>query len=437
MRAAPVSLLLLLACGGGPASKPEPAGPEASATPPGSPPAPATEAAPARPLPPDEPGLAEHWLVIVASKLDPAETDAPRAAAAAVPGTNARVVLSSRYKNLMPCYHVAIADGLADKAAALALSKTLSAAGVDNYVKNAGAYVGASAALDAFCARLGPGGAVEAGDTGQHRFLTVAGDRAFVPVDGEIPAALKLPDPAPLGEGFRAWIQPLPETGSQVRDPARTWTAVRVGTGEAKRCAETGLVVLTLGTPHFGVLQAPAPPSEPSCGAPALFAGLDCALEPGVWVAVADGSPAGWRQTDAGSEPQLAALKAELDRLPAWSSFSDPGGGPVQRTTSLARYAGPKGAVWVGQGAAESEMGICGGDALNLRAVWAAGEAGLGQRLGEWQESRFSELEGLVDVDGDGVPEIVWSEFPDTLHLSRLDGAELTTFEVAYCDCAC
>ena len=49
----------------------------------------------------------------------------------------------------------------------------------------------------------------------------------------------------------------------------------------------------------------------------------------------------------------------------------------------------------------------------------------------------FSELEGLVDVDGDGVPEIVWSEFPDGLHLSRVDGSDLTHFEVAFCDCAC
>lgn len=423
-------LVLLIGCAStdsGPAAKPE----AAVATPAAATATPAPTP-PARPLPPDEPGLGDHFLVIVASKLDPAEAEAALGGARSVPGTHARLILSSRYKNLMPCYTVAIADGLADKKAALALSKQLTAAGVDNYVKNAGAYVGASAALDAFCA-----GPLQTDDAGDQRFVTVAGGRAFLPVDGEVPAVIPLPPPAPLGDGYRAWIQPLPATGSQVNETGKRWTVVDVKSGKVQVCTETSLTVLTLGTPHFGLLQAPEPPTEPSCGAPALFAELDCALDAGLWLAVAQVSPTVWTAGAPGGETQLAAVQAELAAEAAWTDFSGGEGDEVRREVNLVRYAGPSGAVWAGGGSAESGPGICGGDEITLRGVWAAGDQGLGRRLGDWMNQPFSELEGLVDVDGDGVPEIVWSEFPDGLHLSRVDGSDLTHFEVAFCDCAC
>lgn len=443
MRSSPLIALsvLLVACGGSPdpadkgGEKPGSQRPSTEAGSGGAEP-PTTVAKPAGPpLPPEAPELGEHYLVILASKLDPAEVEPALSAARALgePGARARTLLSSRYKNLMPCYHVAIADAFADKKAAFALSKTLTASGVENYVKNAGAYVGPSPAIDAFCA----GFVAEDAGMPSVRIVTVAGGRAWVPASGTLPDGL--PPAQRLGEDYDAWLQPVAGDPGGAEEPAR-WTVLDVKTGKTTSCGRKGYGALTLGTPHFGVMQAEEKPSEPACGDPALHAELDCALEPGLYVATPEGGKAPSALEPAGSGgPELeAAARAELEKVAGFRDFkaSDPEG-TVTRTVRVTRWKGTAGAFHVVEGLAEDGAGVCGGDEVAFRALYAAEGEGLGRRLGPFVEEHFSTLQGVLDLEGDGAPELFTTAFPDERTAWRSDGAELSRSSIAFCDCAC
>ena len=420
-------LVALAACGSEPTPPVAPVAPEAP-QPAAEPPLTVARATPAA-LPSDDPTLADHYLVILASKLDPAEVtpalDAVRALGAL--GAKARTLYSSRFKGLMPCYHVAIADASTDRKAAFALAKKLSAAGVDNYVKTAGAYVGPSPTLDAFCAGMAAGEA-EATDA---RLVALAGGRAWVPTGGSVPDGL--PDPVALGEDYAEWLQPM-EGGGE----GQAWTALEIGSGDTVACGERGQAALTLGTPHFGVLQGEGPPSSPACGSAEVYAELDCDLPVGQWLAVpADGpKPVAFAGGDAA--PTLEAeAKAALARVEGWTSYEAAEGGELARTVRVARYSGGGATFHVVEGTIEDGESVCGGDEVAWRAVYAAEGDGLGRRLGPFVEEHFSRLVGLVDIEGDGAPELVTDAFPAESTIWRLDGSPVASRSVAYCDCPC
>lgn len=385
-------------------------------------------------LPPDDPTLSEQYLVILASKLDPAEVEPALAAARAQGelGAKARTLLSSRFKNLMPCYHVGIADAFADKKAAFALSKKLTAAGVDNYVKNAGAYVGASPAIDAFCA----GFTSEDVANSVARVLVVAGGKSWLPAEGALPEGL--PAATVMDERFGAWIQPAAADAGDAEEPAR-WNVLDLKTGKVQACGRKGYAVLTLGTPHFGVLQGEEKPTEPACGEPALYAELDCALAEGMYVATPDGAKAPSALTAKGEVAALAELaRAEVERLPGWRDYvpSSPEAA-ITRTIRVLKYEGSAGAFHVVEGNIEDGEGVCGGDEVAFRALYAADGEGLGRRLGPYLEEHFSRLEAVIDLEGDGAPELYTVSFPDDQHAWRADGSALTSSTIAFCDCAC
>lgn len=429
-------LALLFACGGSQpegAKAPKEAGAAGAATPAAEPPLSVAKAA-GPTLPPGDPSLADQYLVILASKLDPAEVEPALAAVRALgePGAKARTLLSSRHKNLMPCYTVAIADAFADKKAAFALSKKLTAAGVDNYVKNAGAYVGPSAAIDAFCAGFTAEETAEA----SARILVVAGGRTWLPARGDVPEGL--PAPAVMNDRYDAWIQPAAADAGEADEPAR-WSVLDVRTGTVKACGRKGYAALTLGTPHFGMLQTEDKPTEPSCGEPALYAELDCALEEGLYIATPESAKAPSALSPKGEVPALVAeATAALDKVEGWKSWAPSyPEAQVTRAVRVLRYEGPAGAFHLVEGSQGDDAGVCGGDEVAFRALYAAEGEGLGRRLGPFLEEHFSRLEAVLDIEGDGAPELYTVSFPDDQHAWRLDGAELTSSAIAFCDCAC
>ena len=104
----------------------------------------------AQELTPDQ--RSNHWLVIVHSSKTEAEpyitaeyetSTAPVIEKLRSAGITPMALNSSRYKQLMPCWNILIAGSSAKKSTARSLSRKLTAAGIDNYVKQAGKYVGA------------------------------------------------------------------------------------------------------------------------------------------------------------------------------------------------------------------------------------------------------------------------------------------------------
>lgn len=386
-------------------------------------------AAPA--LLPDDPTLGGKYLVILASKLDPAETE-PALALAKAQGSAARTLLSSRFKNLMPCYTVAFAEAFADKKAAFALSKKLMAAGVDNYVKNAGDYVGPSPAIDAFCGGMSGQEGAEA----TARVVVKAGGKSWLPVDGSVPDGL--PEPMLLDDDYSSWLQPLAADAGPADEPPK-WSVLDVQSGVVKSCSRVRYAALTLGTPHFGTLQGDEKPTAPSCGSPAIYAELDCDLSGPYLVAVPEGGKA---PVALSSKGEQAALEAEatkaLSAVEGWRDYSPTDTeAEVRRTVKVLRYEGPGGAYHVVTGEIEDGAGVCGGDEVAFRALYAAEGEGLGRRLSPFVEEHFSRLEGVLDLESDGAPELYTVAFPNQYGVWRIDGTQLTGTEIAFCDCAC
>ncbi|MCB9689181.1 MAG: hypothetical protein H6738_03335 [Alphaproteobacteria bacterium] len=390
-----------------------------------------TVALAATPTDPDA-ALGDQWLVIVSSKRDPAEVQPAMAAIAAHPelGLSPRTLASGHFKNLMPCYTVAVAQATPDKKVALGVVTKLKAAGIDAYAKNAGAHVGASAAIDAWCARKDDEDAVEGA-----RLAVVVDGKLWLPSsapseqrDRVVQAA---PPPVSLDAGYATWLSPAPApptVGRRVR-------VVEVDTGRSQVCAVSGGGVLTLGIPHFGLFQQPGTPKAPVCGSPALYDALTCpeATGSGPWVAVAEGAALdGYRREDASKE-LVAAATAALERD---TDYEEPGE-DVSRSVDVGVWRGPKGPFVVVAGTRTEGPGVCGGDESVWIRVFALDGAALGAPKGDWTTTAFATVRGLVDVGGDGVPELVLHTFPSVLSLDDIEGVPLDEHTTDYCDCPC
>ncbi|MCA9488368.1 MAG: hypothetical protein KC621_00550 [Myxococcales bacterium] len=385
----------------------------------------------AAPPPDTDAALGDQWLVIVSSKLDPAEVAPAMEALAAHPelGITPLTLSSSHFKNLMPCYTVAVAKATPDKKVALGLVSKLKAAGIDAYAKNAGAHVGSSAAITAWCGRKDTEAAVD-------------GARLVVALDGKLWLPSSAPDdqqtrvieaaPPPMSQdaGYGTWLSPAPPpptVGRRVR-------AVEVGTGRSQVCTVSGSGVLTLGTPHFGVLQQPGPPSRPMCGSPRVYDALTCPeATTGTWLAVAEDAPLDGYRRDVAPPELVAAATAALER----DTDVDEPGEDVSRSVDVAIWRGPKGPFVVVVGTRTDADGVCGGDETVWIRVFALQDGKLGPPKGEWTTASFATVQGLVDVGADGVPELVLRAFPNVLTLQDIEGVPLDEHTTDYCDCPC
>lgn len=380
----------------------------------------------AEPLPVLGEEAAGTWLVLLGSKRDPAEAIPGLAVIAAHPEIGARpaTLSSSRFKNLMPCYTVTVAGALPDKGAALSLAARLRAAGVDNYVKAAGEWVGPSAALDAWCSSAGDPAATPVS------FLRVAGGELWAPVAGlpdDVAARMIIGKPAAISPRYDAWRQPVtgPPPGA-----LPTLQAASVETGRTATCTVLDYAALTLGTPHFGMLQE-GPLTAPACGSPRIFARLSCpgVVTDGAWVvsptAVTPYTPAG-----TGTSRQRDDARALLDKLDAWKDA------PGEHTVDVTLWKGPQGTLALVAGRAE-DGGVCGGSDTTWFAVFTTSGSRLGQPLGELTAADYVTVLGLVDTDADGRPEVALGSFPDDLRLVDPAGATTGELTVDFCDCPC
>ena len=380
--------------------------------------------------------LSGQYLVILGSKKDATEVIPAVATITAHPELKATVerVDSGHFKNLMPCYTVTIAGASADKATALALSKRLTTAGIDNYVKNAGAYVGGSSAIEAYCTRAPPA------DGGDVRIAWWESGQAYVAIElAEATAETLLasaPPPKVLDEGYSAWSQPLTIDRTDTVAKGDPWRLVAVETGVAHTCKVAGFTMLTLGLPHFGVLQQETKPTEPACGVPAPYAVLDCDGTAGgsqAWIASPTATPVVIPLATATSPTVQAALDADLKRQDAWTHAPAGVDGPAVSATSIRKGTDTGRTIWVGEGAVEIP-GNCGGETYSFVEVWVE-EAGKLRSVFPLQRRDNTTLLGLVDLDGKLDLTLVESVFPATTQLTGAHGS--ASLDYAYCDCPC
>lgn len=432
----PFTLVLAIACSGGIAT-PEPTKEPVEQVKVEAPPT--TQEAPKAPVVDPQAGLGDHWLVILASKKDAAEaTPALDALAAkgdvgAHPGT----LNSSRFKNLMPCYTVAYAEATKDKKSALDLSKKLKELGVDNYVKNTGAFVGRSALLDAYCSTPEDTGG---GDVKVAAFL---GGSLWIPVaapDNVVEAAIAgAPAPVPLGDGIDNWIQPTTNPPAAVS--GARYRAVDARTGRSYGCSAGRVAGLTLGVAHFGYSQAEEPPRAPTCGDVALYAELQCAgdVTDGSWVVVPEDTKVDV-YTASGVDASLEEqAKVALTAASDWDANPDESGYEgleTVRTVTVTRWKGSTGDVALVHGTREIGGGMCGGDSVSWVGLFVLNGTSLGAPMGGFLQTGPGDAVGVLDVGGDGHPEFVFEDFPSTTNVYEANSVR-GSLEIAYCDCPC
>jgi hypothetical protein len=452
-----VPLLLLAACSSADeAAAPTSAAPKGAA-PPATPPASAPVVLPDALTGDAEKALGDQYLVVLASKRSPDE-GVPAVAKLRehpeVATTPARIT-ASHFKNLMPCWTITIAGAAPDEAGATKLSAALKGLGIESYVKNAGAYIGALPAIDAYCSRsaVKPSGAA--------RVLASVESKGTVPrlwlplhvSDAVLTNAARTGPPLrALNETFDAWYSPvkLGSVGSVA--VGATYDVWDVSSGTTRSCDVGEIAAMTLGTPHSSVLQA-GPPKAPACGEEDLYASLDCKgeLGEGPWVAVAHGASATGSGSGSGTASgvtpvaytpegdataaQKKAAEDALAKLPEWTAKAPEG--DVTRSVTVTRWTGGGRELLLVQGERSWGKGVCGGGETELRGLFEAAPEGLGAVVSPLRAVEFSKVVGVFDADGDGTPEYVTRTFPGDVAIEALDGTARDAFAFGYCDCGC
>lgn len=420
---------------------------------------PIVEAPAGPPLPPlvsNPESLSEKYLVILQSSPEPGVAAPSLAQLEQHPELLAGVVRasSSWFKGLAPCYEITVAGAFEYQRQASTLARQLDLLGVDNYVKGAGRYVGRQETVDAWCRR-----ADAPAPTGCEgvRFAEVHDGAVWLPLllaPESLSAALEgLPNPTPLG-GLDAWAAPIPPERLPRDLSGSRWKMVAPASGKSLgSCKIAAFAALTSGHPHFGYLQQQPPPTAPSCGEAAPFARLDCKKPPDEpLIAVPRDAPdpvlftalAPLRDIDLEDD-----VKAMVNRAPGFSSAfaeareaANERSAPLQQLVSLTGYVAPGKKVLAVRVTLQTGDGEvwCGADdvRVDLLAVydWPA-DGGLGEPLVPLHRIENTELLGLIDLEDDGVPELVERAWPDTLRLERAGQEPSCELERAYCDCPC
>ncbi|MEE2904649.1 MAG: hypothetical protein VYC39_20130 [Myxococcota bacterium] len=221
----------------------------------------------------------DHWLVILGA-LDK-DGNPPKDWAAtenklAKLGGQATATWSNYFKGLMPCWNIIVGKSFAKKADAQAFTKKLKKAGINNYYKHAGKFVGKDPRVERACK-----GTEQASVRKIPFFPLVQFDGyALAPVTAPQPilarAMEKATNERPVDEARHAWIRdliPLKIGDFSIGKRVRVFQS---DGQETKSCKVKKFVSLTWGTPHFSWRAERGELGESGCGTPQVMAKLDC-----------------------------------------------------------------------------------------------------------------------------------------------------------------
>jgi|GEM_PF-4957400 len=220
-----------------------------------------------------------HWLVILGA-LDkdgnPPKNWATTEHKLAKLGGQATATWSNYFKGLMPCWNIIVGKSFANESDAQAFTKKLKKAGINNYYKHAGKFVGKDPRVERACK-----GTEQASVRKIPFFPLVQFDgHALAPVTAPQPilarAMEKATNERPVDEARHAWIREL--IPLKIGDFS-IGKVVRVYEGDGqktKNCKVQRFVSLTWGTPHFSWRAERGELGESGCGTPQVMAKLDC-----------------------------------------------------------------------------------------------------------------------------------------------------------------
>ncbi len=443
-------LLVLAGCGPKACGRSTPASPDAV------PDASTVAAAPAAPEPLEVRLAQKDFVIVHASAIPRAGASAREQLRAAGFGADVLWLSSTPYASLRPCLEIVVAGAFSDPEAARALSQRLTAAGIKNYLKNAGPLAADREQREVDCRRQEEVlyAQPRTGASGP-RFLDLRGERTFVLLsDGPMDTpGVTLRQ---VGTDRSFWMVAVKE------DPTGTFKKgdafeVYDAQGPIKvACRVKEFALLNRGVPHFGYFQQPEEPTEPGCGKAWPVAELDCSLmntrarESNLAFVLPKGSPAPryFPPVEALPESLEAAQESALRTLPAYRQARAEAQAHAKQQgvflhESLEWKAFPAGARQVVVGLAHFQTGKgnsqCGGPdyRASVSRVVAVAEGGRGTPVGGALD--VESILAVMDLEGDGSVELLTRSRLDTsrVALVREDGSRVTATFLPSCDTNC
>ena len=179
----------------------------------------------------------------------------------------------------MPCWHIIVGGDFATQHEAKSWSRKLKKAGIHNYFKHAGRYLGPDPRIAAACAEQknpssSDGALYPALQLGGHVLVPVSAPAAI------LERAMEKAGPyRAIDDDKNAWKRALiPLRVGEISVGQTLHVAAPAPQQKSQDCKVKGFVSLTWGTPHFGWQQDAAQATKPGCGTAQVMAELNCNL---------------------------------------------------------------------------------------------------------------------------------------------------------------
>ncbi len=360
---------------------------------------------------------------------------------------------SNLLNGLEPCQELLVYAAFGTREQGEQLVASLAATGFPWELRYAGSFVGRQDRLAESCER--------------QPLPLKCGDLGFVQLHDGVPYLALSPQAA----GAPAWnpdrLEPLgsPDTwalsldvgslgGYSTGDGVDLWDPEAAGTtGAAVSCVVSGFSVLVSGTPHHAYLQSAVAPTGPACGEPGFFADLDCPSIPlGSWaLAQPRGSvePAWGLGGETLSDPLLSRmvrdeladdpLLRDLYQQARQEAFQGHEG--VRRGTRVTRYSLQGSSLLLVEVALRAGRPdeVCTGTTTtaDFAGLYLDEGGSLGELLLPLRDISGYTVEGLMDLERDGHPELLLRSWNGSLEIRGRPEGGLCGMYRAYCDNPC
>ncbi len=377
----------------------------------------------------DPTSLADRWLV-VAARSNVAGSDSPAIGALANhPELEVQLmrVPSSAFRGLAPCEELVVAGAFIGRDEASFLMRKLATIDVTAELLFTGPYVGRRPQLEAWCEASRTEVSADCGDT---RFVETVGGQSWLllGLDAESTRSLVQSAGAPEAQSDGSWVAALPAQTAGLITVGDIWEGWSP-TGPSGACKVTGLSALTRSVPS----------GEP-CGGPVVVASVQCPN--GTTFANRPGAkpPTAWERKGAPKAGPLAAAMVAVTQSDAYRGARD----AVQRVADsrrgkvdedfdvdVIRNAESSAMLVVATLSTGSSGQGCTAEGESRTVVGIVG--GKGETLTAFQDIGMGVIDGVIDLEGDGKPELFDRTWPSVRTVRGSDGAPRCAFEVPQC----